>query len=72
MSKEFEKWFSEKFGEWNLEEENGFYAEYGWNAARDKILQLLQENKHEVCSHGYDAGLEYVYLNDVKEIIEKL
>ena len=43
-----------------------------WEACKNEILKILENNKREICSHGYDAGIEYVYLNDIKEKIEEL
>lgn len=66
----FQEWWANRLKtHFAGDEGNGLDA---WNACKNEILNFLENNKHEICSHGYDAGMEYVYLDDVKEKIEKL
>ena len=41
---EFEKWFSDKHGDYNLEEESGWYAKCGWEACKEKVLEVLSSH----------------------------
>ena len=41
MAENFERWFSKKHGDYNLNEESGYYARDGWDAAKDKIFNTL-------------------------------
>jgi hypothetical protein len=47
-------------------------AEHGWNAAKMEILNQLSKAKRETCSHGWDAGSEYVDWDDIEEIINNM
>lgn len=47
-------------------------AETAWNACKNEVFKILENNKHEICSHGFEAGMGYFHLDDVKEEIEKL
>ncbi len=39
----FEQWFSEKYGNYNLEEDSGWYARDGWETCRQEILKILKD-----------------------------
>lgn len=66
MSKELEEWL--KLNDKCESYEATQLAESAWNAARDTIIKILQDNKMKICSHGHDAGMEIIYWDDIKEI----
>lgn len=75
MNKEFEKWFDEV--EWPKIKKKGVGQVYDvcqdtWEACKKQILDILEKNKHTMCSHGYDAGMEYVEWEDIKKVIKDL
>lgn len=68
----FKEWYK-KHREYNYDTVYAPHeSEIAWDACKNEILNILENNKREICSHGYDAGMEYVYLDDVKGMIEKL
>lgn len=47
-------------------------ARYAWQACKAEVLKILEENSSEMCSHGHDAGMKYVYLDFVEKEIKNL
>jgi len=68
------------FEEWLIKTNDPYDSKYrdiglardSWDACKKEMIKILNNNKKEICSHGYDSGMEYVYLDWVKEEIERL
>lgn len=79
MTQSFHKWLDKYSEQPRGEPINEFDVEMGWNAARDKILQLIEENTdygyYEAPGGrvGFDTKfIDWKSLIKLKEEIEKL
>lgn len=79
MSKEFERWWDNQVWQAKVGIHSNIVAEMAWNAARDKILQLIEENTDSGYYEapggriGFDTKfIDWNSLIKLKEEIEKL